>query len=76
MSAKGNVNKKRPAKAYKLTDWEFLNVKSALQRSIAALRKTYQDQDQKPSVRAMCGAEADEMQETLDKLREQDGEKS
>lgn len=72
MSVKKEVNKTRPVKSYHMTDWEFTNVKNALQRSIGSLRKTYKDEDQRPSVRAMCGAEADEMQETLDGLREQE----
>lgn len=69
---RAKVNKKRPRKKYVLSDWDFRIVKSSLQERATKLRNSFRDEELQPSVRAMCGAEADEVQEVLDDIRKQD----
>jgi hypothetical protein len=66
---------KQPVKTYKMDRFQFTAVRNALSGTISRYRKQAKDEEERPSVRAMLAAEAEEMQETLDALREQDQKK-
>jgi hypothetical protein len=69
MAKKGQ--KKVLTESFQLTRFDYLAIKTALQSTISTYRRRAKDEEERPSIRAMLAAEAEEMQEALDNLRDQ-----